>query len=92
MCPTCSHTMASIAAKLFMCPRCGTVSDQRHTDAEPVVYVPKLIGYCRQWAQRPHEPNLLMRLFAAIVESSHTQTERMEATPCLPSTPKPDGA
>lgn len=29
-CPVCEHTMRGLTAKVYWCPRCGTVRDVRH--------------------------------------------------------------
>lgn len=52
-CPTCDHTMHLLVTdpngiRIHHCPRCGTVSSGEY-DAEPSVYVPKLVERCRKF-------------------------------------------
>lgn len=58
-CPTCDHTMQSIGycdgGTVWLCPRCGTVKHpQFNTEAEPRIYVPKLVERCREFAMEEY--------------------------------------
>jgi hypothetical protein len=59
-CPTCDHTMASIAHEtlhIWQCERCGTLKTQHFLGIDPPnFYVPKLVGRCREFAQRFDQP------------------------------------
>ncbi len=49
-CPTCGHTMHSIASStspVYWCPRCGTLED--HTNGLKDVSTPKLVERCRKF-------------------------------------------
>lgn len=41
-CPTCSHTLASVALRVFHCERCGTVVQPNFAGPDHVT-VPKLV-------------------------------------------------
>lgn len=43
-CPTCDHTMQSVAPEVFWCPRCGTLK-------APEVSIPTLVCRCREFGK-----------------------------------------
>jgi len=45
MCPTCDHTMHSLADNIWWCPRCGTIKTQH----EPCIYEPWLVERAVQY-------------------------------------------
>jgi len=47
-CPTCDHTMQSIAGLRFWCPRCGTL---KNLDSFPSTEKPQLVDLVRKYAE-----------------------------------------
>lgn len=46
-CPNCDHTMECLHMRLFWCPRCGTVLNEKC--GLPSTYTPKLVEHCREY-------------------------------------------
>lgn len=58
-CPTCDHTMETIGIddrgdSFLLCPRCGTVVVDAFGQHGDRVYVPKLVGRCREFAAQEY--------------------------------------
>lgn len=54
-CPTCDHTMDHVGredqyCKCFHCMRCGTMVLRYSNTERDMVYQPKLVERCRDWA------------------------------------------
>lgn len=54
-CPTCDHTMHNVGthdtARVFWCPRCGTVRFSAADTAPPHDHVPWLVERCQKFAK-----------------------------------------
>ena len=50
-CPNCDHTMQNLGAddrRLFWCPRCGTIREEREWDNKPIDSAPMWVEKLRR--------------------------------------------
>jgi hypothetical protein len=47
-CPTCTHTMQTVAKETFWCPRCGTLKLRSGLDTD---HTPRLVVRCQRFAE-----------------------------------------
>lgn len=74
-CPTCDHTMQSVAAGVFWCPRCGTLRLALEDTA-----VPKLVERTREYAVRLGEAVISEGEDSGVILLSHDSPTQYDAT------------
>lgn len=73
-CPTCSHTMQSVASFVFWCPRCGTLKMFGEFER------PRLVDRCLQFESNTLVDYTLEWNAIGIKEAIHTEEKREQAT------------